>query len=532
MIVPQSQLIRYDSAVGSSRETSAAPAILPSIQNGIPMLLILQSAGGSSQDTSAAPASLPSAQNGMPMLLILPAVGSSHQTSAVPASLPSAHNGSWQLQIYGNETKIMLPNQTKVIKAFRCEVCEIEVNSQVSLENHIAGKKHKKNLQRQTNPTVASHANVQTDTSSIQGQALIGPVPEQSEPKKQVDSIQGQALIGPVAEQSEPKKQVDSVKNVQTDTSSIHGQALIGPVAEQSEPKKQVDSVNNVQTDTSGIQGQELIGPVAEHSEPKKQVDSFKNVQTDTSSIQGQALIGPVAEQSEPKKQVDSVKNVQTDTSGIQGQALIGPVAEHSEPKKQVDSVKVCSTCNVVCVGQDTYNKHVAGRKHAAKVALKSNDGIGPSIAELKRKGDAPIEKAAKKIKVAESVWCEFCKINCNSRDSYTAHISGKKHLRNLEKLSNPKVGVGSGATPTTTAAITIIETQEKPDSDNLKAKQVPELDIEAEKRKAVERGAAVNDIKMCTLCNVVCNSQANLNTHLSDHNHAAMVKKAGLITG
>ena len=163
---------------------------------------------------------------------------------------------------------------------------------------------------------------------------------------------------------------------------------------------------------------------------------------------------------------------------------------------------------------------------------MKSNDGLGPSIGE-KRNGDAPVEKAAKRIKVAESVWCEFCKINCNSRDSYTAHISGKKHLRNLEKLSNPKVGVGSSATTTTTAAIgTSIGPQEKTDSDKPKTKEVSVLDIETEKRKAVEGGAAIGDIKLCTLCNVVCKSQADLNTHLSDHNHAAMVKKAGLITG
>ena len=166
---------------------------------------------------------------------------------------------------------------------------------------------------------------------------------------------------------------------------------------------------------------------------------------------------------------------------------------------------------------------------------MKSNDGIGPPISELKRNGDALIEKAAKKIKVAESVWCEFCKINCNSRYSYTAHLSGKKHLKNMEKLSNPKVGVGSGATTTTTTTTAIgtsIGSQEKPDSDKPKTKEVSVLDIETEKRKAVERGAAVDDIKMCTLCNVVCNSQANLNTHLSDHTHAAMVRKAGLITG
>lgn len=310
------------------------------------------------------------------------AVGSSHEASAAPASLPSAWNGTWPPQIYGNETTTMLPNQTKVTKALRCEVCKLDVNSKDSYESHIAGKKHKKNLQVQTNPTIASHANVQTDTSSIQGQALIGPVVKQS------------------------------------------------------------------------------------------------------------------------------------------------------EPKKQVDSATVCSTCNVLCTSQDAYIKHVGGRKHAAQVALMSNNGIGPSIAEFKRNGVGPFQKAAKKIKVAQSAWCEVCKINCNSRDIYITHLAGKKHLKNLEKLSNPKIDVGTSATSTATATNTLIGPQEKPGTDQPKPKKASELDIETKKRKVVEGGAAVDGIKMCTLCNVVCNSQTVFNFHLVGQKHAAMVKKAGSVTG
>jgi zinc finger RNA-binding protein len=164
---------------------------------------------------------------------------------------------------------------------------------------------------------------------------------------------------------------------------------------------------------------------------------------------------------------------------------------------------------------------------------LIANNGIGPSIAEFKRSSVGPLQKAAKKIKVAQSAWCEICKITCNSRDIYITHLAGKKHLKNLEKLSNPKTDAGTSATTTAATAAntnTLIGPQEKPDTD--KPKKAPELDIETKKRKIVEGGAAVNEIKLCTLCNVVCNSQKVFDTHLVGHKHLAMVKKAGSSTG
>ncbi|XP_058757852.1 uncharacterized protein LOC131631087 [Vicia villosa] len=222
-------------------------------------------------------------------------------------------------------------------------------------------------------------------------------------------------------------------------------------------------------------------------------------------------------------------KNLQSGAS-IQGQALIGPVVQQSAIKKQVEQSKICTTCNVLCTCHDTYIKHIAGKKHTAQVCLMSNGGIGPSIAEFKRIGVPPFQKAAKRLKVAQSAWCETCKINCNSRDMYITHLAGKKHLKNLEKLSNPKIEVGTSATAT--ATITIIGPQEKPGTDNPKARKASELAIESKKRKIVEGGTAVNNVKTCTLCNVVCNSEIVFNLHLIGQKHAAMVKKAGSSTG
>lgn len=115
------------------------------------------------------------------------AVGSSHETSAASTSLPSAWNATWPQQYSTSDTTVMLPNKTKVTTTpMRCEVCKIDCNSKDVYENHISGKKHQRNLQVQTNPTItllprSSHANVQSHPSSVQGQVLIGSVGKELE---------------------------------------------------------------------------------------------------------------------------------------------------------------------------------------------------------------------------------------------------------------------------------------------------------------------------------------------------------------
>ncbi|MED6121963.1 hypothetical protein PIB30_035201 [Stylosanthes scabra] len=190
-----------------------------------------------------------------------------------------------------------------------------------------------------------------------------------------------------------------------------------------------------------------------------------------------------------------------------------------------VDSAKVCTVCNIVCNSQDVYNKHIAGKKHAAQVALMSNNGIGPYVAAFKSQGIGPWKKEPKKIKVMQPVWCDTCKVTCNSRDMYASHLVGKKHLKNLEKQSKPEASANANA------GKLLIGPQEKPNADKVKSegkpnnykpnsKKAKDLDIEANKLKVVEGG---------TLCNVVCNSETVFNAHLAGHKHASMVKKQTL---
>lgn len=164
-----------------------------------------------------------------------------------------------------------------------------------------------------------------------------------------------------------------------------------------------------------------------------------------------------------------------------------------------------------------------------------SNNGIGPYVAEFKRRGIGPWKKAPKKVKLGQSLWCEVCKINCNSRDAYITHLAGKKHLKNIEKLSNPKIEASTSATSSNALKGTenqVIGPQEKPNTSKPKKLKAPELDIETKKQKVVEGGAAADAVKMCTLCNVVCNSQIVFDAHLVGHKHVAMLKKAGTSIG
>ncbi|XP_028787639.1 centrosomal protein of 63 kDa isoform X2 [Neltuma alba] len=180
--------------------------------------------------------------------------------------------------------------------------------------------------------------------------------------------------------------------------------------------------------------------------------------------------------------------------------------------------------CNVACNSEDVYNKHLSGKKHAAQISLMSDNGIGSYLAAFKHLGIGPWKKGPKKIST-QPAWCELCKISCNSRDVYMTHLAGRKHLRNLGLLSKSNNALQRATNP-------VVRPQERPNTcedeginSHKPNKAAMVEDIEAKKRKLIKGGAAETDIRICTLCNVVCNSQTVFNFHLAGQKHAVMVK-------
>ncbi|CAK9186033.1 unnamed protein product [Ilex paraguariensis] len=139
-------------------------------------------------------------------------------------------------------------------------------------------------------------------------------------------------------------------------------------------------------------------------------------------------------------------------------------------------------------------------------------------------------KRVPKKTKVVQSVWCEICKIDCNSKDVLDNHKLGKKHKKNLEKLQ---------AAPAPVSNNLIIGPQENPDNaktsgeQKAKKKAVEAVeDLATKRRKLLEGGAAADGVRACALCNVVCNSETVFRHHLAGQKHAAMMKKYASGTG
>ncbi|XP_042499507.1 zinc finger RNA-binding protein-like [Macadamia integrifolia] len=149
-------------------------------------------------------------------------------------------------------------------------------------------------------------------------------------------------------------------------------------------------------------------------------------------------------------------------------------------------------------------------------------------------------KKGIKKTKVVQSAWCEICKVDCNTKDVLDKHKLGKKHKKNLEKLQQSKKETNA---PVATATPAAKDPGKKDNQAAYKGKTLsvqlcrkkgaPYLetgeDLETKRRKVVEGGAAADAVRVCTVCNVVCNSQTVFDYHLAGQKHANLVKKQGL---
>ncbi|GFY86992.1 hypothetical protein Acr_05g0006310 [Actinidia rufa] len=104
-----------------------------------------------------------------------------------------------------------------------------------------------------------------------------------------------------------------------------------------------------------------------------------------------------------------------------------------------------------------------------------------------------------KKTKIAQSAWCEVCKIECNSKDVLDQHKMGKKHQKNMEKLNQaiaPPCVTSSGV-----SVNPVIGPQANPDKGKATRKKAaePVEDLEAKRQKIMEGGAAADAVRLCT---------------------------------
>ncbi|XP_020100668.1 zinc finger protein 346-like [Ananas comosus] len=148
-----------------------------------------------------------------------------------------------------------------------------------------------------------------------------------------------------------------------------------------------------------------------------------------------------------------------------------------------------------------------------------------------------PTKKKVKKPPIPPA-FCEVCKVDCNSADVLKTHKQGRKHKKNLQKLQESITPKPVVQAPTTTVASSqetldanqgntvTLGQQTKKKKKKAAATAASAEELELKKRRVLTGGAAEENVKVCTVCNVVANNQKVFDYHIAGQKHAAMVKK------
>ncbi|KAK8937282.1 hypothetical protein KSP39_PZI012111 [Platanthera zijinensis] len=122
--------------------------------------------------------------------------------------------------------------------------------------------------------------------------------------------------------------------------------------------------------------------------------------------------------------------------------------------------------------------------------------------------------------KVSQTSHCGVCKLDCNSQDALKSHKQGKKHQKNLQKLQD-------SITPKPTGSVANTGEEQSKEAKRKSASLLEtEDELKTKKTRVLKAGASVGEVRVCTICNVVVNSQKVYECHLAGQKHFAMVEK------
>lgn len=401
------------------------------------------------------------------------AINSSNVKSMASSSMNSFWTNNLMNQHFVNNVTKAASKKSKVIQSIRCEVCDIDCNSKDAYEKHIEGKRHKKRFQMHNDPIT---------TTVFEASAAV-------------------------CEGLETKRQ----KLVENGTTVSF---------------TRVCTLCNVVCNSQEVFDKHLAGK-KHAAQARKQSSDGRNQSAAAADANPNLVHCPMDLPQENKDPLCEMENPNI----LPGNG-IGPMVLPEDNKNPSEGMEVAAANPIIVTGIDSMvlprdNKNSPdGMELSAGAIPNSVSGMGP-----------PVD--VNNTNTYQYAWCEVCNIYCTGQDILMVHKSGKKHLKNLVKLkSSQKYAsmTASNSAPAKTNPVTVLEGNPvacQDEIDELKNKnaaksQVLREELETKKRKMMEGGAAVDAVRTCTICNVVCNSQTVFESHLAGQKHATMVRKQG----
>ncbi|XP_078178078.1 uncharacterized protein LOC144572391 isoform X3 [Carex rostrata] len=194
-----------------------------------------------------------------------------------------------------------------------------------------------------------------------------------------------------------------------------------------------------------------------------------------------------------------------------------------------------CDVCKITCNTLEMYNNHVSGKKHNKNIKNLTAGDIPIQFVPV-RSPSPGTQTPGTNDNDKQFIFCDICKITCNTQEMYNNHVSGKKHNKKINHTMGDRpiqfVPATSTSPGTQTLATNDNDQEHVPASSQMepkpktKSKSLSKEDLETKKRKVLESGANGDAVKVCDLCNIVVNGPKVFEYHCKGQKHKSMVKK------
>ncbi|KAJ6671035.1 HVA22-LIKE PROTEINS [Salix viminalis] len=186
-------------------------------------------------------------------------------------------------------------------------------------------------------------------------------------------------------------------------------------------------------------------------------------------------------------------------------------------PPENVLKEWTCAICQVTTQSEAVLNSHLQGSRHKAaceRLKVKNQPKSEPP----------PVTTATTGVDVT----CVVCQLTLKSHEDVSSHLQGKRHKRACELLNSKNQASSSNVSPASVGKKADFP-ETKPEKFTINNSDPPENRIpEAKKQENLMESRFVeirNSKWWCTICNISCTCEENMEIHLNGKKHLARMR-------